>query len=132
MVEAAQEYISAGDIYQVNLSHRMEAPFRGDAFPSTKRCGITRLRLLERICSNRADGAFSSPESFLRMSGRAIRTRPIKGTRPRRAEPHAGREVCLRSAHFIKGLAELVMITDWSETTSAQSASMPVCMSPSC
>ena len=32
MVARAQEYIAAGDIYQVNLAHRCTAPWQGDAF----------------------------------------------------------------------------------------------------
>jgi len=54
----------------------------------------------------------SSPETFLRMHGRSIETRPIKGTRPRFADP----ELDSRSAYELqtseKEIAELVMITD--------------------
>jgi para-aminobenzoate synthetase component 1 len=39
----------------------------------------------------------SSPEQFLRMSGSQIVTRPIKGTRPRDAEPDARRAARLRT-----------------------------------
>jgi anthranilate/para-aminobenzoate synthase component I len=54
----------------------------------------------------------SSPESFLKISGRGIETRPIKGTRPRFPDPDED----LRSAYELqtsaKEIAELVMITD--------------------
>jgi anthranilate/para-aminobenzoate synthase component I len=54
----------------------------------------------------------SSPETFLKISGRGIETRPIKGTRPRFADPDED----LRSAYELqtstKEIAELVMITD--------------------
>jgi para-aminobenzoate synthetase component I len=54
----------------------------------------------------------SSPETFLKISGRGIETRPIKGTRPRFEDPDED----LRSAYELqtnaKEIAELVMITD--------------------
>lgn len=115
MVERAKEYIAAGDIYQVNLSHRFDAPWPegADAFDFY-------LRL--RDCSPAPYGAFfdtgcrqvisSSPECFLNLSGARIVTRPIKGTRPRHYD--AGEDE--RSAYELmtspKEIAELIMITD--------------------
>ena len=119
MVRRAQEYIAAGDIYQVNLAHRWatgkESPagLALDPFPfyrALRRCSPSPhcafLALNGRtVCS-------SSPELFLEMDGRRIRTQPIKGTRPRRA----GAEADAQSAHDLvtspKEIAELVMITD--------------------
>jgi anthranilate/para-aminobenzoate synthase component I len=46
------------------------------------------------------------------MSGRAIRTRPIKGTRPRRADAHADTLSAYDLRNSPKETAELVMITD--------------------
>lgn len=113
MVRRAQEYIAAGDIYQVNLSHPSTAAWQGDAFSF-----YTALRHY----SPAPYGAFleldgravlsTSPESFLEMSGRAIRTRPIKGTRPRRSDPHADQKSAYDLLTSPKELAELVMITD--------------------
>ena len=113
MVGRAQEYIAAGDIYQVNLAHRCTAPWRGDAFafyealrhyspaPHAAYLALDRRTLLS-----------SSPEHFLKMSGRAIRTRPIKGTRPRRAAPDADTLSAYELCTSPKEAAELVMITD--------------------
>lgn len=56
--------------------------------------------------------ASSSPESFLRMSGSHIATRPIKGTRPRRADPNADEKSAYDLITSPKEIAELVMITD--------------------
>jgi para-aminobenzoate synthetase component I len=113
MVRRAQEYIRAGDIYQVNLSHRFCANWNGDPFlfyRALRRVSpapyATFLDLGDRTILS------SSPECFLRMNGRAVSTRPIKGTRPRFAEPAADE----RSAHELtaseKETAELIMITD--------------------
>ena len=113
MVRRAQEYIAAGDIYQVNLAHRFTAPWRGDAFsfyealrhyspaPHAAYLALGGRALLS-----------SSPEHFLKMSGRAIRTRPIKGTRPRCATPDADTLSAYELCTSPKEAAELVMITD--------------------
>ena len=115
MVERAKQYIAAGDIYQVNLAQRFRTAWSagGDAFG---------LYLRLRECSPAPHAAFldlggrqvlsSSPESFLKMSGNLIRTRPIKGTRPRFRDA----ELDERSAYDLrtcqKENAELIMITD--------------------
>ncbi|HYR57882.1 MAG TPA: aminodeoxychorismate synthase component I [Chthoniobacteraceae bacterium] len=113
MVARAQEYIAAGDIYQVNLAHRFSAPWLGDPFAFYEAL---------RHYSPAPFAAFvdlggrcvlsSSPESFLKMSGRAIRTRPIKGTRPRRADATADEKSAYDLITSPKEVAELVMITD--------------------
>jgi para-aminobenzoate synthetase component 1 len=56
--------------------------------------------------------ASSSPEQFLRMSGSHIVTRPIKGTRPRAADPTRDAQLAYELQTSPKELAELVMITD--------------------
>lgn len=84
MVRRAQEYIAAGDIYQVNLSQRFAAPWLGSPWTLYER-----LRQESPV----PFGAFldmgdhwvvsASPERFLRVRDGAVETRPIKGTRPR-------------------------------------------------
>lgn len=113
MVRAAQEYVAAGDIYQVCLSHRFSAPFAGDPWP---------LYLALREASPAPHSAFlnlgeetilsSSPECFLKMSGRAISTRPIKGTRPRKQDRDEDAREAFELKTSPKEIAELVMITD--------------------
>src|SRR5829696_7721857 len=90
MISRAKEYIAAGDIYQVNLSHPFTAAWAGDPYEFYEALRhyspapyAAYLELGGRTILS------SSPESFLQMSGAVIRTRPIKGTRPRRADPHA-------------------------------------------
>lgn len=113
MVARAKEYIARGEIYQVNLSQRLEAEWAGDPFP-------VYLRLREAVPE--PFGAYlgfpgiqvasASPELFLRLEGDRVVTRPIKGTRPRgrdAATDRALREELLASA---KDRAELLMIVD--------------------
>lgn len=115
-VRRAQDYITAGDIYQVNLScpWRADWPLEGDPLA---------LYLRLREASPAPHAAYmrhgseavlsSSPESFLKMSGREVTTRPIKGTRPRfPADPQRDESSMHELASSPKERAELLMITD--------------------
>jgi len=108
------EYIRAGDIFQANLSQRLEAPLVG-----------TPLALYDRL-RRRNPAPFaaflefgdlvvasSSPERFLRVQpdGR-VETRPIKGTRPRGVGPEHDAALALALAESEKDRAENVMIVD--------------------
>ncbi len=105
-VRRAKEYIAAGDIYQVNLSQRFQCEVTADA---------PEIYLALRETNPAPYAAYldigdaqilsSSPECFLKMTDRHVVTRPIKGTRPRSADPTE----LLRSP---KDNAELLMITD--------------------
>jgi para-aminobenzoate synthetase component 1 len=109
----AQDYIRRGHIYQVNLSHRLSAT-----------CDLSGWDLFEQLseispapfsayfdCGD-FQLASSSPELFLRLSGRHIVTRPIKGTRPRSADPTRDAQLTYELQTSAKEMAELVMITD--------------------
>ena len=112
-VMRAQEYIAAGDIYQVNLAHRFTAAWDGDAFAFYE--ALRHYSPAPYAAFIEFDGRAilsTSPESFLKISGRAIRTRPIKGTRPRRAEVSADALSAYDLRNSPKEIAELVMITD--------------------
>lgn len=112
-VNTAQQYIRAGDIYQVNLSHRLSVPagFDGSELYAAL-ATASPAPFAAWLDGNGCELVSSSPELFLRISGRAITTRPIKGTRPR--SPHSDRDTQL--AYELqtspKEMAELVMITD--------------------
>jgi len=112
-VARAQEYIAAGDIYQANLAQKFSTRFTGNPY-----------RLFEHLLarSPAPGGAFldfgetrilsASPELFLRIRGRHITTRPIKGTRPRSRDPLRDEQLAFELQTDPKELAELVMITD--------------------
>src|ERR1017187_2411699 len=112
-VERAQKYIRAGDIYQVNLSHRLTAQgnFTGWAV-FQKLAAVSPPPFLAFLDCGDFQIASSSPEQFLRMSGSHIVTRPIKGTRPRDADPTRDAQLAYELQTSAKELAELVMITD--------------------
>jgi len=114
MVAAAQEFIAAGDIYQVCLSHPFEAPAGGAAawefFGRLRQCSPAPWSAF--LDFGNFQVASASPECFLRMSGRDIITCPIKGTRPRRPDPVHDRRSAQALVTSPKETAELVMITD--------------------
>jgi para-aminobenzoate synthetase component 1 len=107
------EYILAGDIFQANLSQRLEAPLVG-----------TPLELYRRLRSRNPAPfsafldfgelvvASSSPERFLRVEDRRVEARPIKGTRPRGMGPEHDAALALALAESDKDRAENVMIVD--------------------
>jgi para-aminobenzoate synthetase component 1 len=112
-VSRAREYVLAGDVFQVNLSQRLEADLRDDPFALYG-------RLRERNAApfaayfdcGEAAVVSASPERFLSLQGRAVETRPIKGTTTRGQNPrHDGAlgDLLFESA---KDRAENVMIVD--------------------
>jgi len=112
-VGRAQAYIRAGDIYQVNLSQRLTAPcdFSGWELYH-KLSAVSPAPFSAFLDCGDMQIASSSPEQFLRLSGSHIITRPIKGTRPRDADPTRDAQLAYELQTSAKELAELVMITD--------------------
>jgi para-aminobenzoate synthetase component I len=110
-VERILEHIAAGTVFQVNLAQRLTGHVDGDT--------LTLYRGLRRhspapfgACLPSIGLASVSPETFLAADGRRVRTRPVKGTRPRAADP------VLDAAHAddlvtsSKDRAENVMVVD--------------------
>jgi para-aminobenzoate synthetase component I len=112
-VERAQKYIRAGDIYQVNLSHRLTAQYEFSGWEFfEKLSAISPAPFSAFLDCDEFQIASSSPEQFLRISGSQIITRPIKGTRPRDADPTRDAQLAYDLQTSAKELSELVMITD--------------------
>lgn len=112
-VARAQRYIRAGAIYQVNLSHRLTAPFAGRGWEFfLKLAEVSPAPFAAFVEGGDFQIASSSPELFLRLSGRHATTRPIKGTRPRDADPARDARLAYELQTSAKEAAELVMITD--------------------
>ncbi|MCB9885651.1 MAG: aminodeoxychorismate synthase component I [Planctomycetes bacterium] len=113
-VAAVVEHICAGDIFQANLTQPFTAQWQGDP-----------RELFWRLCQYSPapfaayveDGAgtavlSSSPEEFLWRDGPEVRTRPIKGTRPRSADSTMDAQLLTELLGSEKDLAELTMIVD--------------------
>ena len=120
-VDQIRDHIARGDIYQANLTRRLEAAFDGDPWPVYRRLRTgdpslfsAYLALGPSQLSGRPRALLSaSPEPFLSVDAQGVvKTDPIKGTRPRgrdRAEDRALARELLASA---KDRAENVMIVD--------------------
>ncbi|MBL9134036.1 MAG: anthranilate synthase component I family protein, partial [Verrucomicrobiaceae bacterium] len=115
-VRRAQEYIAAGDIYQVNLSYPWMAKWPQDGDALALYLKLRAISPAPHAAFLRLDGTTvlsASMETFLRLDGPRITTRPIKGTRPRFLND-VQRDVAaqneLRASE--KEKAELLMITD--------------------
>ncbi len=112
-VEMALDYIRAGDVYQVNLSQRLQADQRLEPVEQ-----YLRLRRANPapFCAYFDAGEYvllsSSPEQFLQLRDRQVRTRPIKGTRPRSHWPDEDTRLRRELAESEKDRAENVMIVD--------------------
>jgi len=112
-VERAQRYIRNGDIYQVNLSHRLTAKMDCSGWELFQSLAtVSPAPFSAFLDAGDFQLASSSPEQFLRLSGSHIITRPIKGTRPRAADTDRDAQLAYELQTSAKELAELVMITD--------------------
>ncbi len=112
-VARIKEWIAAGHIYQANLSQAFTATVTGDLFGLYET--LREASPAPMAAYLKLDGReilSSSPETFLKISGRGIETRPIKGTRPRFADPDEDRRSAYELQTSAKEIAELVMITD--------------------
>ena len=112
-VQRAKDYIAAGDIFQVNLSQRFQTRLDVPAHQLYRRLrAINPAPYAAYLGFGDCAIVSASPELFLRVRGRSVETRPIKGTRPRgssEAEDSHLREALL---HSEKDAAELTMIVD--------------------
>jgi anthranilate synthase component I len=113
MVLRAKEYIAAGDIFQVVLSQRFEAPFALAPFAL--------YRALRRVnpspylffldCGSFAV-AGSSPEILVKTAAEVVTIRPVAGTRRRGATPHEDKALEDELLADPKERAEHLMLLD--------------------
>ena len=115
-VRRIQEYIRAGDVFQVNLSRlwRLTLP-----------TPVRSIELYRRLCAanpapfaglmtwdNERAVISSSPERLVEVRGRRVSTRPIAGTYPRSLDPEQDRALSQDLLRHPKERAEHVMLID--------------------
>ncbi|MEI7457376.1 MAG: aminodeoxychorismate synthase component I [Nitrosomonadales bacterium] len=111
--DAVQGYLQAGDCYQVNLAQCFTATATGDALGAY-------LKL--RVLSPAPYSAYlnfpevqilcASPERFVSVRNGCVETKPIKGTRPRNADPLIDARLASELSRHPKDRAENLMIVD--------------------
>lgn len=109
----AQQYISAGDTYQLNLTAEVHAPCTGDPadlFAHMMAAQPVDLGAMLHIGTRHILSA--SPELFFHQQGREIVVRPMKGTAQRGATPAEDDRLVATLAADEKNRAENVMIVD--------------------
>tara|TARA_R110001599_G_scaffold353866_1_gene600929 strand:+ start:52111 stop:53469 length:1359 start_codon:yes stop_codon:yes gene_type:complete len=109
-----QAYIRAGDCYQVNLAQRLSATYTGDpwfAYRALRPVAAAPFSAYLALADNAAVISLS-PERFLSLHGHHVETAPIKGTRPRHADPAADRQAVRELRASTKDRAENLMIVD--------------------
>ncbi|GAB4149140.1 MAG: aminodeoxychorismate synthase component I [Planctomycetota bacterium] len=113
-VLAVVEHIRAGDIFQANLTQPFTGEFGGDPrILFWRLCRESPAPFSAYLETGEGTAVISSsPEEFLRLQGRRVRTRPIKGTRPRDPDPARDAALLRELCESEKDLAELAMIVD--------------------
>ncbi|MCU0541989.1 MAG: anthranilate synthase component I [Oscillatoriaceae cyanobacterium Prado104] len=113
IVQTAQKYIQAGDIFQANLSLRFAAETDCDSWSI--------YRALQQINPSPFASYWQtpwgaivscSPERLVQLTGKQVNTRPIAGTRPRGFTPLHDAELARELTENIKEKAEHIMLVD--------------------
>ncbi|GLK75818.1 anthranilate synthase component I [Methylopila jiangsuensis] len=113
MVLRAKEYIAAGDIFQVVLSQRFEAPFDLPAFALYRALRRTNpAPFLIHLDFGGFQIVGSSPEILVRAREGKVTIRPIAGTRPRGATPAQDKALAEELLADPKERAEHLMLLD--------------------
>jgi para-aminobenzoate synthetase component 1 len=108
-----KQYLKEGDCYQVNLTQRFVSPCRGNpwfAYQVLRNINAApfsaylNLPTVQVLCS--------SPERFLKVTDNVVETKPIKGTRPRKALACEDQQQIKSLSGSDKDRAENVMIVD--------------------
>jgi len=113
-VARVRDYIIAGDIFQANLSQRLEAPLEEDPWHLYRR--LREVNPAPFAAYLEFDGVYvasASPERFLQLDCTGhVETRPIKGTRPRGISPEHDAALSRALWDSEKDRAENLMIVD--------------------
>jgi para-aminobenzoate synthetase component I len=118
MVKKALTHIKRGDIYQINLSRKVEAAI---ANWQSHADSLTIYQALREHSPSpfaayyegpRQTILSSSPERFIKLTGRQVQVKPMKGTRPRGETKLSDERLKTDLFHSPKEIAELLMVTD--------------------
>jgi anthranilate synthase component 1 len=112
-VKRTQEYIAAGDVYQLVLASRFSGRHALDPFQAYRALRLINPSPYMYYCAlGEVAVVGSSPEALVKLSGRQAQLRPIAGTRPR--APDAAQDAA-RERELLadpKENAEHVMLVD--------------------
>jgi para-aminobenzoate synthetase component 1 len=108
-----QDYLQAGDCYQINLAQRFSAQAEGDSFGAYLRLrNLSPAPYAAFLNFPQAKILCSSPERFISVQNGKVKTSPIKGTRPRSSDSLRDRQLADELCNHPKDRAENLMIVD--------------------
>jgi anthranilate synthase component 1 len=113
LIERCRDAIREGDAYQLCLTTRFSVSGRIDPVAAYRRLrASTPAHHGGLVRAGEVALASASPERFLEVHDGVVRTRPIKGTRPRGTDADADRALARELRESEKERAENVMIVD--------------------
>lgn len=112
--ERVQDYIAAGDCYQINLTQKFAATATGDLLATAQQFWqLTDAPYAAYLNIQQFELLSCSPELFIEFGPqRTLITKPIKGTMPRHADPILDAQSKQQLIDSEKDQAENVMIVD--------------------
>ncbi|GAN32387.1 MAG: para-aminobenzoate synthase [Candidatus Brocadia sinica] len=112
-IKRIKDYITAGDVYQVNLSQRIETQIDIPPYELYRKLrSVNPAPFSSYLTFDDVAIISSSPERFLHVNARHVQTRPIKGTRPRGKDAKTDEFMKQALLSSPKDDAELTMIID--------------------
>lgn len=108
-----ENYLRAGDCYQVNFAQRFSAQYEGSewtAYLQLRKANKAPFSVFARLPNNTILSL--SPERFLQVKEGKVETKPIKGTRKRNADPTIDLKLANELLNADKDQAENLMIVD--------------------
>ncbi len=112
-VSRTQQYIAAGDVYQLVLSSRFSGRHELDPFQAYRALRLINPSPYMYYCRlGEVHVVGSSPEALVKLNGRAAQLRPIAGTRPRAATAELDAARAQELLADPKENAEHVMLVD--------------------
>ena len=112
-VRRVQDYIRAGDAFQVVLSQRLSVPFRArpvDVYRALRAANPSPYMYFLDVGGMQVVG--SSPEILVRRQGDRVTVRPLAGTRPRGGTPAVDQALAAELLADPKERAEHLMLLD--------------------
>jgi para-aminobenzoate synthetase component 1 len=112
-LQQINDYLRAGDCYQINFSQRFNAQYQGNewqaylALRAANKAPFSAFIRLSDCCI-----LSISPERFLSLKNGHVQSKPIKGTRPRFSDPQQDQTAITELLNSEKDQAENLMIVD--------------------
>lgn len=108
-----QQYITDGDVYQVNLAIKFSTKYSGNPWIFYKKFrDINKSPYMAYLKFEDYSIISGSPEQFISVNGSTITSRPIKGTMPRGDNPQSDSSNYEKLSSSEKDKAENLMIVD--------------------